>query len=278
VSVKRYSWSDLVDIMARLRAPDGCPWDREQTHQSLLPYLLEESGELLEAIEKGDLHHMCEELGDVLLQVVFHAQVASEAGNFKIDDVVHGIAEKMVRRHPHVFGDEEIAESSGVLTRWEQIKATEKKDSSEIISLVGDVSAGLTALQYAQKIQKRVEKVGFDWPDAQSVLPKVSEELTELDEAIASKNLAHAEEELGDLLFTVVCVARKLGVDAEVALRRANFKFQGRFQDLEQKALQGAALQGSGTKEDLKRLLSEASSEELEELWQEVKRERKARG
>lgn len=253
-----YSFEDLLEIMRRLRAPDGCPWDKEQNFESLLPYLLEESAEYIDATLRGDLPHMCEELGDVLLQVVFHAQVAAEGGHFKMQDVIHSIAEKMVRRHPHVFGEESAQTSSDVLTRWEQIKATEKPGEEGPKSIIHGVPKSLSALQYAQKMQKRVEKIGFDWDSAAGAMTKVHEEVQELKEAIESGDQAHAEEELGDLLFTAVCVARKLGVDADMALRRANLKFENRFHQME-------------SYQDLQGL----TAAELEVLWQKAKKDLK---
>lgn len=225
-----YTFDDLLEIMRRLRAPDGCPWDKEQDFKSLLPYLLEESAEYIDAALNEDFPHMCEELGDVLLQVVFHAQVAREEGHFAMADVIHSISEKMVRRHPHVFGDENAENSSDVLRRWEQIKATEKEQKSS--SLLDGVPRSLCALQYAQKMQKKMEKVGFDWDDAQGAMAKLREEMQELEE-VESGDQEHAQEELGDLLFSAVCVARKMGLDAELALRQANLKFAQRFQLME---------------------------------------------
>lgn len=253
-----YTFEDLIEIMRRLRAPDGCPWDREQDFKSLLPYLLEESAEYIDAVERGDFPHMCEELGDVLLQVVFHAQVAREEGHFEIKDVIHSISEKMVRRHPHVFGEESAQTSGDVLKRWEQIKATEKSETKT--SILDGVPKSLSALQYSQKMQKKVEKIGFDWDNAMGAFAKVKEEVDELEEAIQSGDQAHAEEELGDLLFTAVCVARKLGLDAEMALRRANAKFEQRFHQME-------------SYQDL----HGQSAEKLEELWQRAKSELRAK-
>lgn len=251
---KHYTFEDLIEIMRRLRAPDGCPWDKEQNFQSLLPYLLEESAEYIEAVQNQDIPHMCEELGDVLLQVVFHTQLATEEKHFNITDVIHQISEKMVRRHPHVFAKEIAENSADVLRRWEEIKKAEKAHKDEAKSLLDGIPKSFSALQYAQKVQKKVEKVGFDWDHAEGAMEKLHEEVAELEEAMANQDITHAEEELGDLLFSAVCVARKLGLDAELALHKANLKFAKRFKKMESyEELQGKSLV------------------ELEELWQRAK-------
>jgi MazG family protein len=245
----------LRAIVAALRAPDGCPWDREQTHASLRAGLLEEAYEVAAAIDSADDANLREELGDLLLQVVFHAQIAEEEGRFAFDAVALGIAQKLVRRHPHVFAGESAADSAEVLVRWEEIKRQERGGAEE--SALDGVSPGLPALQYAAKIQKRAGKVGFDWQDAQPVLEKIREELAEV-EADLKAGLP-LEEELGDLLFAVVNLTRKLEVDAEVALSGATRKFARRFRGVEALArARGIAMEGS-------------SLESLDRLWDEVK-------
>lgn len=246
----------LRAIVAALRAPNGCPWDQEQTHASLRAGLLEEAYEVAAAIDANDAVNLREELGDLLLQVVFHAQIAEEEGRFGFDSVALGIAQKLVRRHPHVFGGESAADSAEVLVRWEELKRQERGGSGEESALEG-VSSGLPALQYAAKIQKRAARVGFDWQETQPVLDKIKEELAEV-EADMQAGLP-MEEELGDLLFAVVNLARKLEVDAEVALSRATRKFGRRFRGVEALARErGVPLTGSPL-------------EALDLLWDEVK-------
>ena len=217
----------LRAIVAALRAPGGCPWDREQSHTSLRGGLLEEAYEVVAAIDAADDANLCEELGDLLLQVVFHAQLGAEEGRFDFDAVARGISEKLVRRHPHVFGEAECADSADVLKKWEEIKRAEKGDVA--VSLLDGVSPGLPALLHAEKVQKRVAKVGFDWPDAAPVFDKVREELAELSTAATEEQ----EEELGDVLFSVVNLARKLKINPETALAAANRKFERRFRAIE---------------------------------------------
>ncbi len=220
-------FEQLVEIMAALRAPDGCPWDREQTHQTLTRFLLEETYETLEAIDNGDTDAMCEELGDLLLQIVFHAQLAREAGTFVIDDVCKSIVDKMVVRHPHVFGGgQKLANGAEVLQQWEQIKLAGKGQKKRS-SLMEGIPRGNPALLMAERIQDRAAEVGFEWPDSAAAFGKLKEELAEL-EADPS------EEELGDVLFAAVSLARKLKVDPEAALRATCRKFVDRFQRLEE--------------------------------------------
>jgi tetrapyrrole methylase family protein/MazG family protein len=249
----------LCAIVAALRGPGGCPWDREQTHASLRAGLLEEAYEVAAAIDSGDDANLREELGDLLLQVVFHARIAEEEGRFAFDGVALDVAQKLVRRHPHVFADESAADSAEVLVRWEEIKRQEKGGNGERgeESLLDGVLPGLPALQYAAKIQKRTAKVGFDWKEMPPVLAKVREELAEV-EADLEAGLP-LEKELGDLLFAVVNLARKAGVDAEVALSGATRKFERRFRGVETLARQ-RALDMAGS-----------SLEELDRLWDEVK-------
>ena len=230
------SFDRLVEIMAKPRGPEGCPWDREQTHQSLRRYLLEETYEALEQLDRGDLDHLADELGDLLLQIVFHAQLGAEAGRFDIDDVCGRICEKMVRRHPHVFGQTAgIEQSDQVLDVWEQVKRDER-GGEDPTSWLDGVPRGLPALQRALVYQRRAAKIGFDWPDQSGRLAKVGEELAELDQAVASGDRGEAEAEFGDLLFVVVNVGRALGLSAEEALRGANAKFERRFRSMETQA------------------------------------------
>jgi tetrapyrrole methylase family protein/MazG family protein len=257
----------LRQIVARLRAPDGCPWDREQTHRSLRAGLLEEAYEVVHAIEEQDPNHLCEELGDLLLHVVFHAQLAQESGQFTFENVAAGIAEKLVRRHPHVFGADHCANSSEVLQRWEDIKRAERdkkraedgaegRDAPE--SALDGVSGGLPALMRAEKIQKKAARTGFDWAEIGPVLDKVREELAEVEAEIGG-NPERLEGEIGDLLFSVVNLARKLKVDGEVALHRGTEKFITRFQSLERLALEKGLV------------LDKLSPPQMDVLWEEIK-------
>lgn len=248
--------SRLRDIVARLRAPDGCPWDREQTHATLRAALVEECYEVIEAIDKADDPNLREELGDILLHVVMHAQMAGERDAFSFDEVVAEVCEKLIRRHPHVFGDKAAADSTEVLRQWEQIKRAEKKDR---ISIMDGLGSGQPALLRAQNAQKKAARVGFDWQAADPVFDKVEEEIAELRQALASGETCHVEEELGDLLFTVVNLSRKLKVDSETALAAATRKFVSRFQAVE------AALAAQG------RRIEDASPDEMNALWDQHK-------
>ena len=254
--------------MKRLRSEGGCPWDREQTTQSLLPYLIEESSEFIDAAQAGDKAHMCEELGDVLFQVVFHAQVARERGDFDIDDVVNAVSEKMVRRHPHVFGNSHVSGTGEVLARWEEIKATEKNNVGlKEKSAMDKVSRSMPTLARAQEMGRRAWKDGFDWKSDESVFEKVREEYGEfLDEykktSPENPNKDRMEEEFGDLLFTLCHLARHLGLNAETALIRANSKFDARYRTLEKLA----------KSEKPEKSLREHSPEELLALWSEAKK------
>ncbi len=245
--------TQLLQIMARLRDPNsGCPWDLEQDFASIVPYTIEEAYEVADAIAKGDMEHLREELGDLLLQVVFHAQMAQEKNLFRFEDVAASINEKMIRRHPHVFADAEIKTAEAQTQNWETIKAAERKTKKEKARVLDDVPVALPALLRAQKLQSRAARVGFDWPDVAGVMAKVAEETREVDEAIQSGDAKHTEEEIGDLLFAVVNLARFQGIDAESALRAANQKFTRRFEALE---------------DGLSKPFSEASLEEMEALW-----------
>ncbi len=248
--------------MSRLRDPDGgCPWDVEQTHQSIAHYCLEEAYEVVEAINHNDMGELREELGDLLLQVVFHAQMASEREDFTFDDVAGAIADKMIARHPHVFGEKDIASAEAQTTHWEQLKEQERqaKGSEASVSALDNIPLAFPALLRAQKLGKRASRVGFDWPNIAPVFDKIEEELNELREAAAHGSQNDMEEELGDLLFAVVNLARHQKIDAESALRGANAKFESRFRYIEE------TLRAQG--KDIK----ESSLEEMEDLWNQAK-------
>ncbi|WP_300542852.1 nucleoside triphosphate pyrophosphohydrolase [Maricaulis sp.] len=256
----------LLAIMAKLRDPDGgCPWDLEQDFKSVAPYTIEEAYEVADAIERGRYAELKDELGDLLLQVVFHAQMASEAGLFGFDDVCSAINDKMIRRHPHVFGDAATRDSDTQTAEWEAIKASERKSSNKGDGVLDDLPVALPALKRAQKLQKRAARVGFDWPDAERVLEKVDEEIGEVREAIASGNSSHIAEEIGDLMFVCTNLGRKLKVDVEAATRSANAKFERRFRHIE------AVLQAQGRRPE------DASLDEMEALWVEAKNREKAK-
>jgi MazG family protein len=247
----------LIDIVAKLRGPGGCPWDREQTHSTLRAGLIEEAYEVVDAINQSDDANLREELGDLLLQSVFHAQIAHEEGRFDFDQVARGIAEKLVRRHPHVFGDDHCADSHAVLQRWDEIKRAEKGARAE--SALDGIPGGLPALLRAEKVQKKAARVGFDWPDAAPVFGKVREELAEIEAEIAAGKAEAIEDEIGDLLFSVVNLARKLHINGETALQRATEKFSARFKQVEALARErGLVLDGM--------MLAE-----FDALWEEVK-------
>ena len=255
---------DLIGIMERLRDPErGCPWDRVQTFRTIAPYTIEEAYEVADAIEREDLRALVDELGDLLFQVVFHAQIACESGAFRFDDVVEAITGKMIRRHPHVFGDADgsigVAEQSRT---WEEMKAAERSadGSAETQSLLDGVPVTLPALTRAVKLQRRAARCGFDWPDSGEVLDKIAEEIGELKEAMRAGGRAEIESELGDLLFTVANLARHLGADPESAARAANRKFERRFRDLERRT--GGAPAGTLDPASLDRLWSQIKAEE----------------
>jgi MazG family protein len=248
----------LRDIIAKLRSPGGCPWDREQTHATLRAGLVEEAYEVVAAINSGDDANLREELGDLLLQPIFHAQIAAEEGRFDFDDVARSIVEKLIRRHPHVFGDDRCADSAEVLRKWDDIKRAEKGNVAT--SALDGISDGLPALMRAEKVQKKAARVGFDWSEVAPVAAKIREELAEVEAEIAAGASAKIEEEIGDLLFSVVNLARKLKVDGETALQRATDKFATRFRAVE-------ALAG-----ERGIVLEKLTLTELDVLWDEVKR------
>jgi ATP diphosphatase len=227
----------LLELMKDLRNPEsGCPWDVEQDFASVAPYTVEEAYEVADAIVRKDMPGLKDELGDLLFQVVFHAQMASEAGSFDFDDVVAGITEKMRRRHPHVFGSADERAAGAVKGSWERIKAEERPNDSDTSALAG-VTKALPALMRAEKLGKRASRVGFDWDDRDGVRDKITEEFEELEEAVGMRETAHIDEEFGDLLFAVVNLARHLDVDPEQALTGANYKFETRFRDMERAIL-----------------------------------------
>ena len=254
----------LLHVMARLRDPDGgCPWDLEQDFASIAPYTIEEAYEVADAIERGDFEDLEGELGDLLLQVVYHAQMAKEAGHFDFETVAAGIADKMIRRHPHVFGTTEVESAAAQSLAWEEAKAVERaqrRAAGGDPSILADLPIGLPALTRSAKLQRRAARVGFDWPDLAPVIDKLEEELAEVKaELAANAPPERLADEMGDLLFAAVNLARHLGVDGESALRRANQKFERRFRAIE------SALRAAG------RNLEDASLDEMEALWEAAK-------
>ncbi|TMA27812.1 MAG: nucleoside triphosphate pyrophosphohydrolase [Deltaproteobacteria bacterium] len=253
----------LLDIMDKLRDPGGCPWDREQTLRTLTPYLLEEAHEVIEAIEAGDSAHHREELGDLLFQVVFQARIAREEGKFDFADVAATIADKLTRRHPHVFGDLTVSGSREVVKNWERIKADERKEKGLAErSAVGGVPVGLPALVRAERLTEKAGAVGFDWPDAKSVLAKVREELNELEEAMAAGQRESIENELGDLLFALANLGRWLKVHPEEALRGALRRFENRFHHIEARLREKGSSPRSSSLAEMDLLWNEAKARE----------------
>ena len=244
---------ELVEVIAKLRAPDGCQWDREQTHATLRPNMLEEAYDAVDAIDDNDMTHLKEELGDVLLQVVLHAQIASEEGAFSIEDVARGIKEKLIHRHPHVFGDVKVNSTKDILDNWEKLKAEEKKHRK---SAMDGISKAQSALMTAQKISKKAVKKGFEWPNEDSLYDCIYSEFNEFKEAEKEQDKSHMEEELGDILFATVNLARWNKLDAEQALLKANKKFEKRFRKMEELA---------------EKPLEEYSFEEYDSLWKKAK-------
>ncbi len=260
-------FDELVKIMARLRAPGGCPWDREQTYESLGQYLLEESYEAFDAIqeanETGETENLREELGDVLLQVVFHSTIAAERGDFTIDEVAAGVSQKLILRHPHVFEDKKLETADDVLNNWDDLKKEERKKSGKIEkiqdSILDEVPLAFPALIEANKLTKKAAKVGFDWENPEQIFDKLNEETKELKNAIGENNADEISEEIGDLLFVIVNLARKLGVEPENALKKTNRKFRKRFKFIETK------LKENG------KSFEESNLEEMDALWNKAK-------
>ena len=246
---------ELIEVVAKLRAPDGCPWDREQTHNSLRPNMLEEAYEAVDAIDENNMPHLREELGDVLLQVLLHSQIASEHGDFDIEAVAKELKDKLIHRHPHVFGNAKIDNSQDVLKAWDKLKAEEKTERK---SAMDGLSKSQPALVLAQKISKRAVKVGFEWPNEQSLYDCFYSEIEEFKQAKNENDKAHMEEEYGDILFAAVNLARWNKIDAEQALLKANKKFEKRFRKMEELATKP---------------LTEYSFEEYDALWKQAKKE-----
>ncbi|MDT8410636.1 MAG: nucleoside triphosphate pyrophosphohydrolase [Wenzhouxiangellaceae bacterium] len=250
----------LLEVMARLRDPDnGCPWDLEQTFRSIAPYTIEEAHEVADAIERGDLEQLEDELGDLLFQVVFHARLGDELGAFDFDSVANAVADKLIRRHPHVFGGGEKMDADTQTENWEQIKAQERAEAG-MNSRIDGVSSGLPPLRRAVKLQKRAARSGFDWPELEPVLAKIREELGELEHELPGADRDRMEDELGDVLFAVANLARKLDIDADGALRRTNLKFETRFRAMETEASR------------LGQRFEQLDLDAQESLWQQVKR------
>ena len=246
---------ELIEVIAKLRAPDGCPWDREQTHYSLRPNMLEEAYEAVDAIDDNDMKHLREELGDVLLQVLLHSQIASEEGVFDIDDVSKELKDKLIHRHPHVFGNANIKTAEDVKKEWDKLKAEEK---TERVSAMDGLSRAQAALIAAQKISKRAVKQGFEWPDEETLYECIMSEFDEFKQAKKENDKSHMEEEFGDILFATVNLARWNKIDAEQALLKANKKFEKRFRKMEELATKP---------------LTEYSIEEYDKLWKQAKKE-----
>lgn len=252
---KKYkNLEELIDVVAKLRAPDGCPWDREQTHTSLRPNMLEEAYEAVDAIDENDMVHLREELGDVLLQVLLHSQIASESNEFTLDDVAKELKEKLIHRHPHVFGTAKINNADDVLKTWDKLKSEEKTERK---SAMDGLSRSQAALISAQKISKRAVKTGFEWPNEESLYDCVMSEIEEFKEAEIEQDKNHMEEEMGDILFAIVNLARWNKIDAEQALLKANKKFEKRFRKMEDLATKP---------------LNDYSFEEFDNLWKQAKK------
>ena len=247
-------WQTLVDIIVKLRAPDGCPWDRKQTHASLRENLLEECYELLEALDEGDSDKLCEELGDLMMQVVLHAQIAAEAGEFELGDVINSINAKLIHRHPHIFGSKKVKDAEEGAHNWEALKQEERGTDT---SLLASVPKQMPALGYSQAIQRRVAQVGFDWEDIEGVIDKLAEEVGEFKQSSEEQRAR----EFGDLLFTLVNIARRLGVDSEAALREANKRFYRRFSCMEELCRQRGVN------------FADLSFDEQNSLWEEAKKQ-----
>ncbi len=260
------NFDELVNVMTRLRSPGGCPWDREQTYESLAPYLLEEAFESFDAIQEaaaGKPENLCEELGDLLLQIIFHSQIGEERGDFTIEDVCATISRKMILRHPHVFGDKQLDTAADVLQNWDELKRAEreitKTEDKPKDSILDEVPVAFPALIEANKLTKKAAKVKFDWENAEQIFDKLREETDELKAAIAENSVENVEEEIGDLLFVIVNLARKLEVEPETALKKTNRKFRKRFKFIEEN------LKMNG------KSLEESNLVEMDALWNEAK-------
>jgi len=254
----KYEFSDLVEIMKILRSENGCPWDREQTHESLKKYLIEETYEVLEVIDLQDKDRLCEELGDLLLQIIFHAQIAAEDGKFDINDIITGICRKMIQRHTHVFGDAKAENAEEVLTNWEAIKKKEKGQKSQT-EVLKSVPANLPALMRSYKVQQKAAQVGFDWDNIDDVIAKVHEEIKELEDVYKSKNVERITDEMGDVFFALVNLSRFLKVQPELALTGTINKFIKRFEYVEQESLK------------MGKRLEDMKLSEMDELWNKAK-------
>lgn len=264
---KKHNIHDLIKVMEDLREPDtGCPWDIEQDFKTIIPYTLEEAYEVADAVDRGSMPDLREELGDLLFQSIYHAQMASEAGHFDIHDVIHDVTAKMISRHPHVFGDLKASSAADVDKIWEIQKQAEKsQDDGKPVSALDGVTEALPALLKAQKLQKKAAKVGFEWTNVSHVLDKLEEEIQEMRDAIANKDAENQQEELGDLLFLLANYGRMLGINSEEALRKCNNKFESRFRGLEQD------IKDNGS------CVTDASLHEMEEAWNRQKKLEKGR-
>ncbi|MDC7220926.1 MAG: nucleoside triphosphate pyrophosphohydrolase [Spirochaetales bacterium] len=255
-------FDNLLEIIKTLRSPEGCPWDREQTHESLKPYAIEEAHEVAEAVDGGDPEMIADELGDLLLQVVLHSQIGSEQGTFTIDDVLDSVSSKMIRRHPHVFSDEKVSGTKEVLKNWEAIKKKEKAKKDHT-SVLDGIPLSLPGLYRAAKIQKKASRAGFDWPDTEGPIQKIREEIEEFSHEVERNDREAMIEEFGDILFSLVNLSRKLDFDAEDSLRMSTGKFEKRFREIEN-------MVNEGEKE-----MHDYSLEELDALWDKVKEKEK---
>ena len=255
------SFNKLIEIIKILRSPNGCPWDREQNLYSLKNSMIEEASELLDALDNKDINNIREELGDLLLHIVFHSQIASEEGYFSIDDVVFGINNKLIRRHPHVFDKESIKTAEEVMVRWHQIKEEENKGKEKPKSILDKVPKNLPSVMQAEKLQKKAAKAGFDWDNVNCIFEKIEEELRELKEACNNENKENIQEEIGDFFFSVINLARHLKVDSDEAVRMCNKKFRNRFAFIEENL----------AKEN--KSINDTSIEEMDLLWNKAKKE-----
>ena len=254
------TFDDLKAIISKLRSPEGCPWDRKQTHESLLPFLMEESGEVFDAVMKNDQLHLKEELGDLLLQIMLHAEIANEQKAFSINDVINDICEKLIRRHPHVFGEETVENSDEVLVLWEKVKKEEKANPDKKEFILDKVPKNFSPLLRSDKLQKEAAKTGFDWPESKMIIDKIHEELEEVKEAVNSGSKKDIEHEIGDLIFSVVNLGRFLKIKSDAALAKTNHRFYERFTYIEKKV-----------RESGKRF-EDFTLEQLDAFWDEAKK------